>query len=57
MNFNNDFSNIVISLFIDIENKNRFSNDFNNFCKDKNEDFNNKFCDKSISAFVSEYKL
>ena len=57
MNFNDDFSNIVISLFIDIENKNRFSNDFNNFCKDKNEDFNNKFCDKSISAFVSEYKL
>lgn len=27
------------------------------FVKIKNEDFNNKFCDKSISAFVSEYKL
>lgn len=46
-----------ISLFINNKNKDKFSKDFNNFCKDKNEDFNNKFCDKSISAFVSEYKL
>lgn len=46
-----------MSVFINNENKDIFSEDFNNFCKDKNEDFNNKFCDKSISAFVSEYKL
>lgn len=43
--------------FINDKNKDKFSKDFNNFCKNKNEDFNNKFRDKSISAFVSEYKL
>ena len=41
-----------ISLFINDKNKDKFSKDFNNFCKDKNEDFNNKFRDKSISRFA-----
>ena len=40
------------SLFINDKNKDKFSKDFNNFCKDKNEDFNNKFRDKSISLFA-----
>lgn len=56
-NFIDNFNDECVSFIMGIGNKNRFSNDFNNFCKDKNEDFNNKFCDKSISAFVSEYKL
>lgn len=52
-----DFIDNDTSLFINDKNKDKFSKDFNNFCKDKNEDFNNEFRDKSISAFVSEYKL
>lgn len=62
--FNNEIKKILsdfidndTSLFINYKNKDKFPKDFNNFCKDKNEDFNNKFRNKSISVFVSEYKL
>lgn len=57
--FNNEIKSILsnfidndTSLFINDKNKDKFSKDFNNFCKDKNEDFNNKFRDKSISLFA-----
>ena len=52
MNFNDDFSNITVSLFIDNENKNRFSNDFNNFCKDKDKNFDDDSNNIIISLFI-----
>ena len=57
--FNNEIKKILsdfidddISIFINDNNKDKFSKDFNDSCKDKNEDFNNKFRDKSISLFA-----
>lgn len=51
MNFNDDFSNIVISLFIDIENNinicYKFQNDFNDYFQDKNN--------KNINDYKSIY--
>ena len=51
MNFN-DNSYIFISVFIDNENKNRFSNDFNNFCKDKDKNFDDDSNNIIVSLFI-----
>lgn len=46
-----------MSVFINNKNKDIFSEDFNDKNENRKGNFNNKFSDKSISAFVSEYKL
>lgn len=46
-----------ISLFINNKNKDKFFKDFNDKNKNGKGNFNNKFRDKSVSVFISEYKL
>ncbi len=53
----NDNSGIFTSVFIDNENKDIFSKDFNDKNENKKGNFNNKFRNKSVSVFVSKYKL
>lgn len=46
-----------MSLFINNENENIFSKDFNDNLKDKKRDFNDNFNNITVSLFVSKYKL
>lgn len=41
-----------MNLFVGNENKNRFSNDFNNFCKDKYKNFDDDSNNIIVSLFV-----
>lgn len=41
-----------MSVFIDDKNKDRFSNDFNNFCKDKDKNFDDDFNNIIVSLFI-----
>lgn len=41
-----------MSIFVGIGNKNRFSNDFNNFCKDKDKNFNDDSNNIIVSLFI-----
>lgn len=41
-----------ISLFINNKNKDKFSKDFNDSCKDKKRDFNDNFNNITVSLFT-----
>lgn len=53
----NDNSGIFTSVFIDNENKDIFSKDFNDKNENKKGNFNNNLSDINVSVFVSKYKL
>lgn len=56
-NFIDNFNDECVSFIMGIGNKNRFSNDFNNFCKDKDKNFDDdkdkNFDDDSNNIIVS----
>lgn len=52
IDFNNNLSNMIVSLFVNSENKDINIKDFHSFCKDKRINFKDNFGNITVSLFV-----